>query len=204
MSGPSRLTMIHENMCRTCGNIDKCHTLRTEMLYGWYFCENCKYTVRNEAKQHMIQSIPLHGVLTKYDPIIFYRTNGAEWVGIIDPTEFCMGMTLVDGRRTYLIKIVFNADNNEMKTRFEYTTNSQKHIDIQTIYEHNPSIYFSFIKCNNLFDNSLVQIGYDELDDEIKQIIRYERPYRVIEGLLDYVINDIANIVSVYLFNGRI
>lgn len=201
MSGPSRLTMIHENMCRTCGNmVDKCHILRTEMLYGWYFCERCTHIVHNEAKQNMKHNIPLHGVLTKYEPIIFPRSDGSEWVGIIDPTEFCL--TLIYEHNKYFVKIVFNTENsNKVIKQFEYSTNVQKHIDLLTLYEYNPSIYFKLIKCNNLFGSSIIQIGYDELDNDIKQIIRYEKPYRVMEILLNRnIIIDLANIISVYLF----
>ena len=157
---PIRLTMLPIGLCKICGKNSECKFLTIEHLLGWYYCDNCKHTVKNSAITFIGDQIPVRNLLTR--PIKFKRSSGESWIGVTNPLAPC----LVFSQGKYMLELLFASTPEIENIDMIY----RRFVPFKSILELNPEIYDEIINCTDFFCQD-IKIGFNDLPHDVQHLL---------------------------------
>ena len=165
--------------CAVCDKNTGGQTLNFGRLNGVFYCnkENCCKKIKKDMIEYINETmnIPLYGLIdrktTDYNlKLSFFRKSKKT---VIDGTIskgirnwFCIRKVKTPNDKKIIV-IDLEYKNIESKNDETYS----RSVALNNIMFHNKDFYNKLSNCNNLFDNKHIVISFEELSDEIRDIV---------------------------------
>jgi len=183
---PIRLVFIQINRCYICNKlpVDDINCLNLGRLYGWLYCNDCTNDVKLSAL-HFINNnnIPLNWLFSsdKFNnpgdsyskKLHFFRYSKKDTpyeiqdaiIRYLDMDEYDYGCYMIQKFESmpdnkYGVHLCFDdMQRNEKQARI---------VSLANIFAHTKNLYEELVNCKNIFDDTKIVIGFDELSLELK------------------------------------
>jgi hypothetical protein len=167
------------SVCAVCDENTGEQILNFGRLNGVFYCnkDECCKKIKKDMIEYINETmnIPLYGLIdrktTSYDlKLSFFRkTKKTVFNGTISKGTrnwFCIRKVKIpNDKKIMVINLEYkNIENKDAKTY-------SRSVELNNIMFHNKDFYNKLSNCNNLFDNDDIVISFEELSDEIRNIV---------------------------------